>query len=755
MNRIGSARPRRRILAVLAIFATCVVGAQVGVRSANAACAPGTNLDAAQLTSAFARTGLGGYNDVEGFGGGDYQHAYPLPGGRVLWLFQDIYFSNDTNLNEPLNNAAHNSGLVQQGSCFTILGSQGRDFIGDAETIDSQRWFWPLDGEIGFDGKLWVFMVEMSNPAGTGAGLGAVPVRTWLAIIDPNSLQQLYFQPAPDAGATSSLFGWSVTSDDHYSYLYGHCYRQFVNDVNGPGQFDKSCMPNSYVARVPVGHFDVQPEYWNGSQWVAQATAAKPVLTHPIANPMSVQWFGDVWVSVTKAGDWWGNTVFVDVAAQPQGPWTTVQSIPVLGFRKCTQGCANYSAFLMPWLDTSGQMVVGISNGGDFPLWLADGTLYRPTFFNVNLPAAPSPVPKPVPAFPTPVGTAGFLAVDPVRLVDTRIAGQAMTRLARNGKATLDLRGAAVPAGATAVALNVTAVNSDADGFVRVYPCNAPEPTTSNVNQVAGRTQTNAVIVPFGDGTICFRSSTNVDVVVDLNGWLATSSNVGLQPLESQRLVDTRSGIGGGRLGPGSGIEVAVVAPGSAATAVSLNITAVEPAAAGFVTAWPCGTERPVVSNLNPEPAITQPNLVNVRVGVGGKVCLYSSQETDLVVDILAQYVPGAPARYAPLAPQRLVDSRVDGGARHASNDAFLIAMGAVVAAQVNLTATDADKAGFLTAYPCLMNPWPGTSNVNFVRRTASANSALITASKGYSCVYPSTTTDVIVDVFGIWTAPA
>ena len=751
MKRFGSA-----ILAFLTVCSVCVIGAQVGEQAADAACAAGTNLDASQLTSAFARTGLGSYGDVEGFGGGDYQHAYPLPGGRTLWLFQDIFFSNDTDLNEPPNNAAHNSGLIQQGSCFTILGTQGRDFIGDAETIDSQRWFWPLDGEIGFDGKLWIYMVEMSNPAGTGANPGALPVRTWLAIIDPNTLQQLYFQPTPDSGATSALYGWSVTSDNQYSYLYGHCYRQFANDVNGPGQFDKSCMPNSYVARVPVGHFDVQPEYWNGTGWVDQAAAAKPVLTHPIANPMSVQWFGDVFVSVTKAGDWWGNTVFVDVASQPQGPWTTVQTIPVLGFRKCSQGCANYSAFLMPWLDSSGQMIVGLSNGGDYPLWLANGTLYRPTFFNVDLPDPPTAPVKPTPLFPTPAGTSGFLAVDPIRLVDTRVPGQPMTRLARNGRAVLDLRTAAVPTGVTAVALNVTAVDSDANGFVRVYPCNAPEPTTSNVNQVAGRAQTNAVIVPFGDGTICFRSSTDVDLVVDLNGWLATTSNVGLQPLESRRLVDTRVGLGGsGRLGPGRAMEVTVVAPGSATTAVSLNVTAVDPAVAGFVTAWPCGTDRPNVSNLNPEPLITQPNLVNVRVGVDGKVCLYTSQETDLVVDILAEYVPGAAARYATLAPQRLLDSRIDGVPRHASNDSFLVTLGSVVAAQVNLTATDADKAGFLTGYPCLMNPWPGTSNVNFVRRLASANSALVTGSRGYSCVYPSTTTEVIIDIFGIWTAAA
>jgi hypothetical protein len=81
--------------------------------------------------------------------------------------------------------------------------------------------------------------------------------------------------------------------------------------------------------------------------------------------------------------------------------------------------------------------------------------------------------------------------------------------------------------------------------------------------------------------------------------------------------------------------------------------------------------------------------------------------------------------------------------------------MGSVVAAQVNLTATDADRAGFLTGYPCLMNPWPGTSNVNYVRRVASANLALLTSSRGYSCVHPSTPSNVVIDIFGIWTVPS
>ena len=750
-------------LRAAAVVAGLLIGAAVGgvatvgrPTTASAACAAGSTLDATQLNAAFANPGLGAVGGAEGFGGGDYQHAYPLPDGRVLWLFQDMYFSNDNNLNSPPNNAAHNAGLIQEGSCFTVLGSQGRDVIGDIETIDGRRWFWPLDGEIGFDGNLWIFMAEMSNASGNGAATGALPVRTWLAILDPVTLHQLYFAPAPDAGASKALYGWSVVSNDQWSYLYGHCYRQFVNDVNGPGQFDSTCMPNTYLARVPLGHFDVAPQYWNGNGWVDQAAQAVPVSSRGAANPMSVQWFGDVFVSVTKLDDWWGTQIFIDRAKDPQGPWTTVQTIPVLADRKCSNGCGNYGAFLLPWLNSSSKMTIALSNGGDYPLWLANGSLYRPTFYTADVPGPIGGSSATPPAFPITGGTAGFAAVDPVRLVDTRLTGQAFGRLHAGGQAVLDLRaavGSGVPAGATAVALNVTAVGAGANGYVRAYPCTVPEPATSNVNQAVGIVQTNAVIVAVGDGRICFRSSTDVDLVVDLNGWLTPSSNVGLQPVASRRLMDTRIGLGGSvRLVPGQVVQLPVVGAGSTATAVSLNVTAVDPSASGFVTAWPCGVDRPNVSNLNPEPGITRPNLVNVRVGAGGSVCLYTSQETDLVVDLLAEYRPGAAARYIAFTPQRLLDTRAQDVPRHASNNSVVVPLGNVVAALVNLTATDAAAPGYLTGYPCLSNPWPGTSNVNFGVDVASANAALVTGTRGYTCVYSSTATQVVVDVFGAWT---
>ena len=56
------------------------------------------------------------------------------------------------------------------------------------------------------------------------------------------------------ADQSAALYGWSVTSDHAWTYLYAHCYRQFgYDDVLGVPSHDRSCSARVTVARVPVG----------------------------------------------------------------------------------------------------------------------------------------------------------------------------------------------------------------------------------------------------------------------------------------------------------------------------------------------------------------------------------------------------------------------------------------------------------------------------------------------------------------------
>lgn len=73
--------------------------------------------------------------------------------------------------------------------------------------------------------------------------------------------------------------------------------------------------------------------------------------------------------------------------------------------------------------------------------------------------------------------------------------------------------------------------------------------------------------------------------------------------------------------------------PGDASTVV-LTVTGVGATAPGYITVWPCGTERPLASSLNLVPNLVSSNAVVTRPGAGGKVCLYTQSGADLLVDV-------------------------------------------------------------------------------------------------------------------------
>ena len=49
--------------------------------------------------------------------GADYQRAFTLPDGRVLWFFQDPFIRG----RYGTSTRVHNAALVQNGTCFTLL----------------------------------------------------------------------------------------------------------------------------------------------------------------------------------------------------------------------------------------------------------------------------------------------------------------------------------------------------------------------------------------------------------------------------------------------------------------------------------------------------------------------------------------------------------------------------------------------------------------------------------------------------------
>jgi enamine deaminase RidA (YjgF/YER057c/UK114 family) len=197
----------------------------------------------------------------------------------------------------------------------------------------------------------------------------------------------------------------------------------------------------------------------------------------------------------------------------------------------------------------------------------------------------------------------------------------------------------------SAVSLNVTVVDADRPGYLSVYPC-GQRPVVSSVNYEVGATVANEVIaVLSSSGSVCFFANATLDLVVDVNGWLAAVSD--FSQSGPARVVDTRPGENANALlqvtpvplQPGKVLAVDVadlggLVPGTGVSAVSLNVTATNVTSAGYITVFPCG-QVPLVSSLNySAPRSSTANAVLVPVSASGTVCFFSLAAVDLVVDI-------------------------------------------------------------------------------------------------------------------------
>ncbi|MEV7275476.1 FlgD immunoglobulin-like domain containing protein [Streptomyces sp. NPDC093111] len=246
---------------------------------------------------------------------------------------------------------------------------------------------------------------------------------------------------------------------------------------------------------------------------------------------------------------------------------------------------------------------------------------------------------------------ARYKPLAPARAMDTRSGtGVRKAKVGAAGTVTLQVTGRnGVPAsGVAAVVMNVTATNVTASTFVSAYPSGTVRTSASNLNATAGRTVPNLVTVPVVDGKVTFYNHAGtVDLLADVAGYYSTAGDGALfQPLTPTRLFDTRAGTVGDpprRLGPGEQFGLGVTGHAgvpAGASAVVVNLTATNASAATFVSAYPNGTARPDVSNVNVVPGQTVPNLAVVPTGSSGAVTLYNrAGYVDVVADVAGYFV--------------------------------------------------------------------------------------------------------------------
>jgi Spherulation-specific family 4 len=364
---------------------------------------------------------------------------------------------------------------------------------------------------------------------------------------------------------------------------------------------------------------------------------------------------------------------------------------------------------------------------------------------------------------PTDVGS-GFHPLTPTRILDTREGlGATIGKTKPDSVVRLSVasRGGVPGSGATAVTLNLTAVDPSGAGFVTVYPCGVDKPIVSNVNYAAGQTIANLVTVSMAaDGTACITTSAPVHLLADIAGWYGSGGD-GFHPVAPVRILDTRNAPAA-KVGSNTAQAVRVAGrsevPISGAKAVTLNVTIVDPQGAGFATVYPCDKAVPTASNVNFVAGQTIANLVTVPLAADGTVCIIPSSSAHVLADV-AGWFGGPGDLFLPRSPERLLDTRNAIGAtrgKHGVAAPLRLQVvsrtsrpGSPKAVTLNVTAVDPDGPGFVTVYPCDITR-PIVSNLNYGQGQTIANLTTVPlAADGTVCISTSSPTHLLADIAG------
>lgn len=264
-----------------------------------------------------------------------------------------------------------------------------------------------------------------------------------------------------------------------------------------------------------------------------------------------------------------------------------------------------------------------------------------------------------VPTDPTPAAGSKFTPLTPTRVYDAD--ADAAGRLpAGNSRvvsvASAQVGGAAVvPAGASAVAYNITVVRPTGPGHLRVMPGNVESTATSAINwATSGEVIANGSVVALGgDRTIRVYNAATVPVrfLIDVVGYYSAGGAL-FHPIDPVRVSDSRfaaagpgpvsAGVPGIRtLGVGSnGTGGFTVAP-AGSVAVAYNLTVADTAASGHLRVFPADAPLVGASTINwPGAGYTRANGTVVGVSPQREVKVYNGAglPTEVLVDVVGYY---------------------------------------------------------------------------------------------------------------------
>ena len=279
---------------------------------------------------------------------------------------------------------------------------------------------------------------------------------------------------------------------------------------------------------------------------------------------------------------------------------------------------------------------------------------------------------------------------------------------------------------------NLTVTDAQGPGYLTAWPCSEPRPTTSVSNYVSGQTVPAFTAVRTdAQGEFCVYTQNSANVIWDQTATSALAT--------SQRRVDTRA-FGAPVLG-GSTMRISTGVPN---TTLVGNLTVVSPAAAGFLTLFPCAMGRLGTSNISYMTGQVVSNFAAVRTDSNGDICAYTSSDTHFLWDQMR----GVPITDTAVAV-RTLDTRT-GGAPLAAGGTLRIPTGKPNTTVLgSATVVGPSDNGEMVVWTCGA-PRPANPFATFTAGVAHATfTAATTDANGEICLYSSATTHVLWDDMG------
>lgn len=360
-----------------------------------------------------------------------------------------------------------------------------------------------------------------------------------------------------------------------------------------------------------------------------------------------------------------------------------------------------------------------------------------------------------------------FIPVNPCRIADTRNTAGPFGGPELAGRSTreFDIPQSAcnIPRTAIGYSLNITVAPDGPIGYLAMWPSGQPQPAVSTLNS-DGRVKANAAITLAGNnGGVSVYTSDATNLILDINGYFVpagTPAALQFYPLTPCRIADTRNAagpLGGPYLTGGTSRAFPILSSSchvpATAQAYSLNITAVPHVTLGYLSTWPTGSAQPYVSTLNSTPGAVEANAAIVPAGNDGEISIYSSDDTDVVLDIDGYFAPPSSSGLSlySVTPCRVIDTR--SGTQPFPGTLLVpvassgCALPANAAAYVfNATVVPSGSFGYLSLWAG-GQPQPYVSTLNAADGAITSNMAIVPTVNGTVNAYSPSAGNLILDI--------